>query len=215
MRDRQIEKQPMTTNSAPRRMKASWRHTLELSPVGIFFVTLLATDIFVATAVMMGAMTLAASIAYAIERRLSPMMSFGLVLVLAFGTLTLAFRDEFFIKIRPTIYNTVLGVLLLAGLWWRKYFLKIVLEIAFQLEDEGWRKLTIRMACLFFVLAIANHLVWTNFSTEFWAAYKIWGAYPIMIIFFVFQVPLIERYTIKPAPVAEAVRETESVKADL
>lgn len=198
------------TTLAPRRMKASVRHVLELAPVGIFFITLLVSDIFIATAVLMGAMVLSAAIAFAIERRLSPLMSFALIVVLAFGALTLSFRDEFFIKIRPTIYNTVLGVLLLAGLWWKKYFLKIVLEMAFQLDDTGWRKLTIRMACLFFTLAIANHLVWTNFSTEFWAAYKIWGVYPIMIGFFVFQVPLIERHTIKPAPESEA----EPVKAD-
>lgn len=198
------------TTLAPRRMKASVRHALELAPVAIFFITLLASDIFIATAVLMGAMVLSAAIAWAIERRLSPLMSFALVVVLAFGALTLAFRDEFFIKIRPTIYFTILGTLLLAGLWWKKYFLKTVLEMAFQLDEAGWRKFTIRMACLFFALAIANHLVWTNFSTEFWAGYKIWGVYPIMIGFFVSQVPLIERHTIKPAPEAEPAE----VKAD-
>lgn len=188
------------TSKGPRRMKTSLRHFLELAPVGIFFITLLASDIFIATAVLMGAMVLSAAIAWSIERRLSPLMSFALVVVLAFGALTLAFRDEFFIKIRPTIYFTVLGMLLLAGLWWKKYYLKIVLEMAFQLDETGWRKLTIRTACVFFALAIANHLVWTNFSTEFWAGYKLWGVYPLFVGFFVSQVPLIERHTIKPAP---------------
>lgn len=198
------------TSPAPHRMKASLRHFLELGPVGIFFITLLASDIFIATAVLMGAMVLSAAIAWSIERRLSPLMSFALVVVLAFGALTLAFRDEFFIKIRPTIYFTVLGMLLLAGLWWKKYYLKIVLEMAFQLDEIGWRKLTIRTACVFFALAIANHLVWTNFSTEFWAGYKLWGVYPLFVGFFVSQVPLIERHTIKPAPETEPAE----VKAD-
>lgn len=184
-------------SSEGKRLSPLMRHSLEIGPVLAFFAVLVMTNIYTATGVLMALILLALGIAVFVERRVPPLLGFAAVVVVVFGGLTLALRDEFFIKIRPTVYFTALALLLLGGLWYRRYFLKIVFEMAFQLRDEGWRVLTIRTALMFLFLAAANHVVWTNFSTEFWAGYKLWGQYPLLVLFFIAQAPLLLRHEIK------------------
>ena len=42
--------------------------------------------------------------------------------------------------------------------------LKLLLGEAFNLTDEGWRKLSVRWAVFFLALAVLNEIVWRNFS---------------------------------------------------
>ena len=187
-----------TTNR--RRMTPLLRHGLEFGPVVIFFIVMLATDIFVATGVLMALMTLAAAVAWAIEGRVSGLILFGLVTVLAFGTLTLVLRDEDFIKIRPSIYFATLASVLLLGLAVGRTFLKNLFEYAFKLDDAGWRKLTLRMAGFFVFLAGANWFVSATFSLETWASYKVFAVPVLMVLFMMAQTPMLARHEIKPEP---------------
>src|SRR5262249_27433401 len=113
--------------------------------------------------------------------------------------LTLYLQDDHFIKIKPTIVNTLFGATLLVGLFFGKSLLAVVFEAAFNLTAEGWRKLTLRWAIFFFVLAILNEVIWRNFSTDFWVAFKVWGVMPLTFLFAMAQVPLLTRYEAKDA----------------
>ncbi len=185
-------------NAAPapgrRRMKPWLRHSLEFGPVLIFFAVMQLTDIFVATGVLMVLMTLSALTAWIIEGRVSGLILFGLVTVLAFGTLTLALHDEGFIKIRPSIYFSTLTAVLVFGLVLGRVFLKSLFEYAFQIDDDGWRKLTWRMAGFFAFLAIANYVVAESFSLDTWATYKVFGVPVLMVVFMMAQAPLLMRH---------------------
>jgi intracellular septation protein len=118
------------------------------------------------------------------------------IVVLVFGALTLYLHDEVFIKMKPTIVNTLFGVILLGGLAFGKSLLGYVFHSAFQLDAEGWRKLTLRWGLFFFFLAILNEVVWRNFSTDFWVAFKVWATMPITILFTISQMPLIMRHSL-------------------
>lgn len=180
------------------------RHGLEFGPVIIFFITMQLTDIFVATGVLMALMTASALTAYTIERRVSGLILFGLVTVLAFGTLTLVLRDEAFIKIRPSIYFTTLAAVLLLGLAIGRLFLKSLFEYAFQIDEGGWRKLTLRMAGFFAVLAAANYLVSAYYSLETWAAYKTFGVPVLMVLFMMAQTPLLMKHQVSEEKAGDA-----------
>lgn len=186
-----------------RRMPLWLKHALEFGPVAIFFVVLLSTDIFVATATLMVLMTISAVTAYAIEGRVTTLILLGLIAALVFGTLTLVFRDETFIKIRPTIWFATLAVLLIGGMALGRLFLKSLFEYAFQIDEAGWRKLTWRMAGFFIFLAIANHVMWTNFSNETWAAYKLFAVPIMMVAFMMTQTPLLLKHQIEPSDPAD------------
>ena len=105
------------------------------------------------------------------------------VVVFVFGGLTLWLQDDIFIKMKPTIVNTLFGGVLLGGLLFGKSLLGYVFDSAFSLDAEGWRKLTLRWGLFFLFLAVLNEIVWRSFSTDFWVAFKVWGIMPITLLF--------------------------------
>ncbi len=117
--------------------------------------------------------------------------------MLVFGGLTLWLQDDLFIKMKPTIVNCCSATSLLGGLLFGKSLLGYVFDSAFKLDDEGWRKLTLRFGLLFFCpWRSLNEIVWRNFSTDFWVAFKIWGVMPLTMLFMMTQLSLIHRHTL-------------------
>ena len=169
---------------------------LELGPLGVFFFANTKFGIFAATGAFMVAITVALVASWLLTRRLAIMPLVTGIVVLVFGGLTLALQDEVFIKMKPTIVNTLFGGVLIGGLFFGKSLLGYVFDSVFQLTDEGWRKLTVRWGLFFFVLAIINEVVWRNFSTDFWVSFKVFGMMPLTIIFTLTQMPLIQRHSL-------------------
>jgi intracellular septation protein len=145
----------------------------------------------------MAATALALAISWVLTRTLPVMPLVSGVVVLVFGALTLYLQDELFIKMKPTIVNTLFGVTLLGGLAFGKSLLGYVFDSAFRLDAEGWRKLTLRWGVFFLFLAVVNEVVWRMFSTDFWVAFKVWGIMPITIAFTMSQMPLIMRHSLE------------------
>ena len=154
--------------------------------------------IFVATGLFMIATAIALAVSWLLTRTLPIMPLVSGIVVLIFGALTLYLQDDIFIKMKPTIVNTLFGGVLLGGLWFGKSLLGYVFDSAFRLDAEGWRKLTLRWGLFFLCLAVANEVVWRNFSTDAWVAFKVWGTMPITILFTLSQMPLIMRHSIEP-----------------
>src|SRR5262249_22442446 len=102
--------------------------------------------------------------------------------------------DPSFIKLKPTIINLLFSGVLIVGLATGRPLLKLVLGEAFQLSEEGWRKLTVRWALFFLVLAILNEIVWRNFSESAWVNFKVSGIVPFTTLSAMAQIPLINRY---------------------
>ena len=152
--------------------------------------------IFIATALFMIATAIALAVSWSLIRTLPMMPLVSGVVVFVFGGLTLWLQDDVFIKMKPTIINTLFGAVLLGGLWFGKSLLGYVFDSAFSLDAEGWRKLTLRWGLFFLFLAIVNEIVWRSFSTDTWVAFKVWGIMPITILFTFSQMPLIMRHSL-------------------
>ncbi|MBO6724351.1 MAG: septation protein A [Rhizobiaceae bacterium] len=153
--------------------------------------------LFVATALFMAAVAVSLIVSWLLTRTIPIMPLVSGVIVFVFGALTLWLQDETFIKMKPTIVNTLFGAVLLGGLAFGKSLLGYVFDSAFKLDAQGWSKLTWRWGFFFFFLAIANEVVWRNFSTDFWVAFKVWGIMPITFLFTISQIPLIMKHSIE------------------
>jgi intracellular septation protein len=151
--------------------------------------------LFVATGLFMIATAISLSVSWLMVRSLPIMPLVSGVVVFVFGALTLYLQDEIFIKMKPTIVNTLFGAVLLGGLFFGKSLLGYVFDEAFKLDAEGWRKLTLRWGLFFLFLALVNEVVWRLFSTDAWVAFKVWGIMPITLIFTFSQMPLIMRHS--------------------
>ncbi len=150
--------------------------------------------IFVATAVFMVAILVALAVSYALTRRLPVMALVSAFVVIVFGGLTLFLQDELFIKLKPTIIYVLFAAVLFAGLAFDKPFLAIAFDQVFNLTAEGWKKLTLRWALFFLVLAALNEIVWRTQSTDFWVGFKVFAVLPITFIFAALQYPLLAKY---------------------
>ena len=191
---------------------------LEMGPLILFFIVNLRGDklmaafpalavfeepIFLATAFFMLAMTISLIASKIILKSLPVMPMISGVLVLVFGGLTLFLQDDLFIKMKPTIVNILFGSALLIGLAYGKSLLKYVFEAGFSLSDKGWAILSLRWGLFFLFLAGLNEVVWRTFSTDIWVAFKVWGTFPITIIFALLQLPLLKTYGLDDDQTAE------------
>ena len=140
------------------------------------------------------AVVVALATAWLLERRIPRLPLVTGIFVLVFGGLTLILQDDLFIKLKPTIVNSLFALILLIGLVLRRNFLKQVLSHAFQIDDRGWTILTYRWIGFFIFLAVLNEVVWRTQSTDTWVAFKLFGVMPLTVVFSLLQLPLIKRH---------------------
>ena len=156
----------------------------DLFPVLLFFGSYKLFDIYVATGVMMAATVLQSAYTYVRERSLPLMQKVTLIMVLAFGAVTLGLHDERFIKWKPTVLYTCLAVgLAIAVFALRKNFLRSMLGSQLELPDALWNKLNVAWIAYCAFMAAINAYVVLNYSTEEWVNFKLWGyVFPLVFI---------------------------------
>ncbi len=150
------------------------------------------------TAVLMVAVVAALIASWALTKHLPIVPVVTAIAVLFFGGLTFVFQDKTFIQLKPTIVNCLFGGALLGGLAFDKLLLPVALDSVMHLDEEGWRKLTVRWGFFFFVLAALNEGVRLTQSWDFWTGFKSFGVMPLTVIFAIAQTPLILKHEIKP-----------------
>ena len=169
---------------------------LEVGPLAVFFITNGKFGIFYATASFMAATLISLVTSRIFLKRIPVLALVTGVFVMIFGFLTIYLHDDTFIKIKPTVVNTLFAFILAAGLYFRRPVLKLALGEILQMREEGWRLLTLRWIGFFLFLAVLNEVVWRNFSTDTWVSFKSFGLMPLTFFFMMFQITLIMRHQI-------------------
>jgi len=169
---------------------------LEVGPLAVFFITNGKFGIFYATASFMAATLISLITSRIFLKRIPVLALVTGVFVMIFGFLTIYLHDDTFIKIKPTVVNTLFAFILAAGLYFRRPVLKLAFGEILQMREEGWRLLTLRWIGFFLFLAVLNEVVWRNFSTDTWVSFKSFGLMPLTFFFMMFQITLIMRHQI-------------------
>jgi len=170
----------------------------DLFPVLLFFGAYKLADIYVATAVMMGATVLQSGYTFMKERSLPLMQKVTLVMVLGFGAVTLGLHDERFIKWKPTVLYSAMALGLAFATWGlKKSPIKGLLGSQLELPDAVWARLNIAWVLYCAFMALANAYVAENFSTDEWMNFKLWG-YVFPVTFILGQGIYIARHMQKP-----------------
>jgi intracellular septation protein len=187
--------------SEPKEPQGGAKLLIDLGPLLVFFVVNFLAPvpslmkIFVATGAFMVAMVAAMLFSAIRYHRISTLLWFSGVMVVALGGLTIWLHDETFIKMKPTVYYLLVAALLGFGLATDRPLLQRVLGSTYPgLDEQGWTKLTRNWALFFAFMAALNEVVWRNSSTDFWVGFKLWGALPLTFLFAAANIPMLLRH---------------------
>ena len=172
----------------------------DFGPLLIFFTIYFNNehDLKVAIPPFIIATLIALIIRYFLEKRIPMVPLVSGILITFFGGLTLYFDNKIFFYMKPTIINLLFAAVLFFGKYFtQKPLLKTFFQNAFDLEDEGWKKLNYRWIGFFLFVALLNEIVWRTQSEIFWVNFKVWGLLPISFLFAVSQIPLMNKYKLK------------------
>ena len=154
------------------------------------------TGLVAATLLFIPAQVLATLAMWRLSGRLQAMQVITLVLVVGLGGITLWADDPAYIKMKPTFLYLLVAAVLGLGLALGKSWLGVVFGAALQMQPEGWRILTLRFVGLCLALALANELVWRNFSEGAWMWFKLAGLPLAIFAFMLGNHGLIQRHQI-------------------
>lgn len=195
------------SNSSATAMAPQLKLALDMGPLVVFFAAyfvakrVLTDDtqgLIWATGLFVVVTVIALVVSYAIERRVHAMPLITGAVVLVMGGLTVYFNDERFIKYKPTIVSGLMGSTLLIGWASGRSLIKPLLGTTLELDETGWRKLTLRWACFFLMIAGLNELVWRSTTTATWLNFKLFGILGLTFLFMLLQQPLLQKHALEP-----------------
>lgn len=194
-----------------RKINPVLKQVLELGPPLLFFVAYLYmrdetytiggteySGFILAAGVFVPILLASMAILWKLTGKLSRMQVFTIVMVVVFGGLTVWLNDERFFKIKTTLVYGLFAVILGIGLLQGRSYLAWVMAEFLPMEDEGWMKLTKRLALFFATLAVANEVVWRTMSTDAWVKIETFGFPVIMFLFLWSQIMMLQPYLIEP-----------------
>ncbi len=128
-------------------------------------------------------------ISYFLTKKIAKMPLISAAILGIFGGLTLLSGDEIFIKIKPTLINLIFAAILFYGYFSGRPLIKYLFADNIKIQDKAWLILSLRWALFFLFLAFLNEIIWRNFSTDFWVNFKVFGVFPLSMIFTLSQIP--------------------------
>lgn len=166
----------------------------ELFPVALFFVAILVWDIFVATAVAIGATFVQVGWLALRKKKIPPMLWASLAIIVVFGGLTLYLRDKTFILWKPTVLYWLFGAVLAGAALARRNLIRSLLSEQMSLPDAVWTRLNWSWVAFFAVMGVLNLYVAFNFSEKIWASFKLFGGIGLMLLFVLAQSAFLAKY---------------------
>lgn len=157
-------------------------------PIVLFFIAYKMGDIYLATIT-----AIVASILQVLWSRYKagyfeklPLITLGTILIM--GGATLFFRNELFIKWKPTaLYWTLAVALLISQFMGKKPLMQRLLEQNITLPLKVWHQLNLSWSLFFLVMGIINLYVVYHFDTSTWVNFKLFGTLGLTLIFIVLQ----------------------------
>jgi intracellular septation protein len=183
----------------PRQDESRMKFLVDFFPILLFFVTFKLYDIFLATVVAIVATAVQVGLVWSTKRKVEPTHLITLVLIVVFGGATLYFKDELFIKWKPTVVNWLFGAgFLLSQVLGSRTVIERMLGGNIELPRSVWRRLNLMWAAFFIAMGFINLFVVYTFDTETWVNFKLFGLLGLTLLFVVFQSIYLSRYISEP-----------------
>lgn len=157
---------------------------LDFLPLIVFFAFYKLYDIYVASGALIVATALALVFTWFKYRKIEKMTLITFLMVLVFGTLTLVFHNDLFIKWKVTIIYTLFALaLLISQLVLKKPLVQRMLGKELTLPDKVWNNLNLAWAVFFLVCGLANIYVAFWLPQSVWVNFKVFGLTALTLVF--------------------------------
>ena len=167
---------------------------IDYGPLAVFLGGFYWQGLMAATVALMAATALALAASYVFTRKLAVLPLVTAVVVAVFGGLTVWLDDPTFIKLKPTIIYGLFAAAIGGGLALGRPVLKPMLGHAVAIDDDGWRRLSLRFVFFFLAMAAANEIIRRVASDEIWVLWKVPGSIVLTVAFMVSQAGLVKRH---------------------
>lgn len=160
------------------------KQLLDFLPLVVFFVFYKLYDIYVASGALIVATGLALVVSWVLYRKLEKMALITFALVAVFGTLTLVFHNDEFIKWKVTVIYTLFSIALLFSQYWTQQpLIQRMLGKELHLPANAWRKLNLAWALFFLACGLANIYVAFWLPQALWVNFKVFGLTGLTLLF--------------------------------
>ncbi|AGO55503.1 hypothetical protein ALQ63_03152 [Serratia plymuthica] len=157
---------------------------LDFLPLIVFFAFYKLYDIYVASGALIVATALALVFTWIKYRKVEKMTLITFLMVLVFGTLTLVFHNDLFIKWKVTVIYTLFALaLLISQLVLKKPLVQRMLGKELTLPDKVWSNLNLAWALFFLVCGLANIYVAFWLPQSVWVNFKVFGLTALTLVF--------------------------------
>ncbi|WP_156294401.1 septation protein A [Serratia oryzae] len=157
---------------------------LDFLPLIVFFAFYKLYDIYVASGALIAATALALVFTWFKYRKIEKMTLITFVMVAVFGTLTLVFHNDLFIKWKVTVIYTLFALaLLVSQLILKKPLIQRMLGKELTLPDKVWSNLNLAWALFFLACGLANIYVAFWLQQDVWVNFKVFGLTALTLVF--------------------------------
>lgn len=175
----------------------------DLFPLILFFIAFRSMDIYAATAVAMAAVVAQILWLKLRQKTIETTHWINLGVIVVFGTATLVFQNDAFIKWKPTVlYWLFAAILLIAQLFFERNLMMTFMGGQIALPEVAWKKLNYSWAGFFIFSGALNLFIAFSgyFSDSQWVNFKVFGSLLLLIVFVVIQSLWLSRYLKEDPP---------------
>ncbi|MBX9444897.1 septation protein A [Dickeya chrysanthemi] len=160
------------------------KQIIDFIPLVVFFVCYKLYDIYVASGALIAATAAALLFSWFIYRKIEKMMLLTFLMVAVFGTLTLVFHNDQFIKWKVTIIYTLFSLALLFSQFvMKKPLIQRMLGKELTLPAMVWSRLNISWAIFFLLCGLANIYIAFWLPQSVWVDFKVFGLTGLTLVF--------------------------------
>lgn len=180
---------------------------VDLVPVVCFVATYTLThDMILATSVLIGVTALQLAFVWFTQKKIEKPLLYTALTVFLLGGLTVFFKDNTFIKWKPTVIYWAFACILGGSHFFAEQplvrkmmegLLKQVPDTKFDIPPHVWVQLSVAWVLFFGTLGGVNLYVAFHFDESTWVNFKLFGLTGILMLFLFGQFAYLQRYSVQ------------------
>ncbi|MBA0215900.1 septation protein A [Pectobacterium brasiliense] len=160
------------------------KQLLDFIPLVVFFAAYKLYDIYIASGALIAATALSLVVTWVMYRKIEKMTLVTFAMVVVFGSLTLVFHNDLFIKWKVTIiYALFSAALLVSQFVMKQTLIQKMLGKELTLPQPVWGKLNFAWAMFFLVCGLVNIYIAFWLPQNVWVNFKVFGLTGVTLLF--------------------------------